>query len=51
MTKNSIKPRLSSKKLKQKPKPQIENITSLLPPNLQNFKLKLLSGESFVEYN
>ena len=50
MTKTFKKPRIFSNKHKQKPKPQIENITSILPPNLQTFKQIILSGSGFVEY-
>ena len=49
MTKTSIKRRIFSTKPKQKPKPQIETNTSILPPNLQSFEQKLLSGSVFVE--
>ena len=37
-----MKPRLFSNKLKQNPKPQIENNTSTLPPNIQTYKQKLI---------
>ena len=47
MTKTLIKPRLFSNKLKQQPKPQIENISSMLPTKLQPFKQKILSGNGF----
>ena len=43
MTKTLIKPRLFSNKLKHKPRPQIKNNQSQLPPNLQTIKQKLLS--------
>ena len=48
MTKTSKKPRLFSNKLKQKLKPQIENTQPQLPPNLQSFKQKTLSGDGFL---
>ena len=51
MTKTLIKPRLFSNKLKQKLKPRRENNTSILPPILQFFKQKLLSGSGLFEYN
>ena len=49
MTKTFLKPRLFYNKLKQKLKPQMENIQSQLPPNLQFFLQKLLSGDGFVK--
>ena len=48
MKKTSKKPRLYSNKLKQKPKPQNENIQSQLPPNIHSLKQKLVSGNGFV---
>ena len=45
-----IKPRLHSNKQKPKIIQEINNIKSNLPPNLQLFKQKLLSGSGFVEY-
>ena len=50
MTKTLVKPGVFSNKLKQKPKRQIGNIQSKLPPNLQSFKQKLLSGNGFLVY-
>ena len=50
MTKTFIKPKLFSNKLKQKLKPQIEKNQSQLPPNLQSFEQKLLSGDGFLKY-
>ena len=38
MTKSLIKPRLISKKLKQTPKPRMENRTSILPQNIQSLE-------------
>ena len=50
MPKTLIKSRLQSNKHKLKNK-QEQNITkSNLPPHLQSFKQKLLSGHGFVEY-
>ena len=50
MTRTIIKPKLFSNEPKQKPKPEIEIITSILPSNLQPFKQKLLSGKGFLVY-
>ena len=50
MPKTLLKPRIFSNKFKQNPKPQIKNSTSTLPPNLQTYKQKLLSGNSFLIY-
>ena len=50
MPKTLIKSRLHSNKNKPKIKKEINNINSNLPPNLQSFKQKLLSGGGFVEY-
>ena len=44
------KPRLFSNKVQQKPKPQIEKNTTLLPLNLP-FKQKIKSRSDFVEFN
>ena len=44
------KSRLHSNKHKPKIKPELYNTKSDLPPNLQSFKQKLLSGNGFVEY-
>ena len=49
MPKTLIKSRLHSHKQKPKIK-QEQNNKSNLPPNLQTFKNKLLSGSGFVEY-
>ena len=50
MPRTLIKPRLHP----NKPKPEIRqkpnNTKSDLPPNLQSFEQKLLSGNGFVEY-
>ena len=50
MSKTLIKKRLHSNKYKSKIKQEINNTKSNLPPNLQLFKQKLLSGSGFVEY-
>ena len=51
MPKTLIKSRLQPNKNKQKIKEE-KNITkSNLPPNIQKFKEKLLSGNGFVKYN
>ena len=44
------KSRLNPDKHKPKIKQEINNGKSNLPPNLLIFKLKLLSGNGFVEY-
>ena len=49
MPRTLIKSRLQSNKHKPKIK-QINNTESILPPYLQSFKQKLLSGNGFVEY-
>ena len=49
MTKTLIKPRFFSNK-QQKPKAQIENNSSKIPPNLQSFKQKLIPGNGFLVY-
>ena len=51
MPKTLIKPRLHSNKHKPKIKQEINNTKSNLPPNLQTFKQKLLSGNGFIKYN
>ena len=48
MPKALIKSRLHSDKHKPKIKQEINNTKSTLPPNLQSFKPKLLSGSGFV---
>ena len=45
-----MKSRLHSNKNKPKIKQELNNTKSNLPPNLQTFKQKLLSGNGFVEY-
>ena len=51
MPKTLIKSRLHSNKLKPKIKQDNNNIKLNLPPNLQLFKQKLLSGNGFIKYN
>ena len=46
-----MKPRFFSNKLKQKPKPQTENNSSIIPPKMHSFKQKSLSENGFVVYN
>ena len=50
MPKTLKKSRLQSNKHKPKIKQEHINTKSNLPPNLQSFKQKLLSGNGFVEY-
>ena len=50
MPKTLIKSRLNSNKQKFKYKPEMNRPKSILPPNLQTFKNKLLSGNGVVEY-
>ena len=50
MATTSIKSRLPSNKQKPKINQEVNNTKSNLPPNLQSFKQKLLSGNGFVEY-
>ena len=49
MPKTLTKSRLHSNKYKPKIKQEINNTQTNLPPNLQSFKQKLLSGNGFVE--
>ena len=51
MSKTLIKSRLHSNKQKTKIKQEINNTKSNLPPHLQRFKQKLLSGNGFIKYN
>ena len=51
MPKTLIKSRLNSNKHKSKIKQEINNTKSNLPPHLQSFKQKLLSGNGFIKYN
>ena len=50
MPKTLIKSKLHSNKHKLKIKQEINNTKSTLPPNLQSFKQKILSGNGFVVY-
>ena len=50
MPKTLIKSRLHSNKHKPKSKQEVNKTQSNLPPNLQSFKLKLLSGNGFVQH-
>ena len=50
MPRTIIKSRLHSHKNKPKIKQEINKTKSNLPPNLQSFKYKLLSGNGFVVY-
>ena len=50
MPKTLIKSRVHSNNNKPKIKQEVNSIKSNLPPNLQTFKQKLLSGNGFVEY-
>ena len=50
MPKTLIKSRLHSNKQKTSIKLETNNTKSNLPPHLQIFKQKLLSGNGFVEY-
>ena len=45
-----IKSRLHSNKHKPKNKQEPNKTKSNLPPNIQSFKRKLLSGNGFIEY-
>ena len=51
MPRTLIKSRLNPNKNKTKIKQKINNNNSSLPPNLQSFKRKLLSGNGFLKYN
>ena len=50
MPRTLLKSRLHSNKQKPKIKQEVKNTKSNLPPHLQSFKQKLLSGNGFVEY-
>ena len=50
MPRTLIKSRLHSNKQKPKIKQEINNTKSDLPPHLQTFKQKLLSGNGFIVY-
>ena len=51
MSKTLIKSRLHSNKQKPKIEKEMNNTKSILPPHLQKFKQKLLSGNGFIKYN
>ena len=51
MPRTLIKSRLHSNKNKPKIKQEYNKTQSTLPPNLQSFKQKLLSGNGFKKYN
>ena len=51
MPRTLLKSRLHSNKQKPKIKHEINNTKSNLPPHLQTFKQKLLSGNGFIELN
>ena len=51
MPKTLIKSRLHSNKHKLKIKQEINNTKSNIPPHLQTFKQKLLSGNGFIKNN
>ena len=51
MPKTLIKSRLHSNKQKPKNKQEKNSLKSNLPPNLQLYKQKLLSGNGFIKYN
>ena len=50
MPKTLIKSRLHCNKHKPKIKQEISKTKSNLPPNLQTFKQKVLSGNGFLNY-
>ena len=50
MPRTLIKSKLQSNKHKPKIKQDINNTKSNLPPHLQTFKQKLISGNGFIEY-
>ena len=50
MPKTKIKSRFHSNKHKPKIKQEINNTKSNLPPHIQSFKQKLLSGNGFIIY-
>ena len=50
MPRTLIKSRLHPNKHKPKIEQEVKNTKSNLPPHLQTFKQKLLSGNGFVEY-
>ena len=50
MPRTVIKSRLLSIEHKPEIKQEINNTKSILPPHLQTFKQKLLSGNGFLKY-
>ena len=50
MTRTLVKSRLHSNKQKLKIKQEVNKTKSNLPPHLQTFRQKLLSGNGFLEY-
>ena len=50
MPRTFIKPRLTTNKQKLKINPELNITKSKLPPNLQAFKQKLLSGNGLLIY-
>ena len=50
MPRTLIQSRLHSFKHKPKIKQEVNNTKSNLPPNLQSFKEKILSGSGFIVY-
>ena len=50
MPKTLIKSRLHSNKQKPKIRQEVNNTESNLPPHIQTFKQKLLSGNGFIYY-
>ena len=50
MPRTLIKSRLHSNKQKIKIKQEVNKTQSNLPPHLQTFKQKLLSGNGFISY-
>ena len=50
MPRTFIKSRLPSNKHKPKIEQEINNTKSNLPPHLQTFKEKILSGNGFIKY-
>ena len=51
MPKTLIESRLHSNEHKLKIKPELNDTKSNLPPHLQSFKPKILSGKGFIKYN
>ena len=51
MPRTLMESRLHPNKNKPKIKQEINNTKLNLPPNLQSFKQKLLSGNGFLKYN